>query len=136
MAFNNIYPVTYQPYYQPIQQPQAQPQPQPQSNSIVWVQGEAGAKSYMVGVNSSVILMDSENPFFYIKTADQAGMPTLRKFRFEEVTNVPQEQPQQQVQFDQYITRDEFEKRIAELNKSRNNNHRKQQPKKEVEVDG
>ena len=130
-AFNNGFPATYvspyqQPQYVPIQQPVAQ-QPQPQNNGLVWVQGEAGAKSYLVGAGQSVILMDSEDQFFYIKTADQSGMPILRKFRFEEVTN---QQQVSQTKNEDYVTREEFEKRMSELyskkNLNNNNNNRRE----------
>lgn len=57
---------------------------QPQS-PITWVQGEAGAKSYMVQPGTSALLMDSESQRFYIKTADQQGMPMqLRIFDYTE----------------------------------------------------
>lgn len=69
----------YQPMYQGIPdmrqfQPQMQPaqmQSQQQSGSgIIWVQGEEGAKAYMVAPGNSVLLMDSENSAFYIKSTD------------------------------------------------------------------
>ena len=62
---------------QPIISGSIQPQPTPptpQSNPI-WVQGEEGAKAYMVSPGSSVMLMDSENTVFYLKSSDQSGMP-------------------------------------------------------------
>lgn len=133
MNFNNAFPVNYQqPFYQ--QQPMYSfQQQQPQKTSgIIWVQGEAGAKAHVVDVGDAAILMDSEGSYFYIKYVNQAGMPFLEKYRFEKVTESPQETIQeQQTNFDQFITRDEFEKRISELS-SKNNNHRKQQPRKEV----
>lgn len=52
-----------------------QPMTQPQQNGIQWVQGEAGAKSYLVAAGNTVMLMDSEAPRFYIKTTDASGMP-------------------------------------------------------------
>lgn len=89
-----------------------QQQPQvPQTNQgILWVQGEAGAKSYLVAPNTSVLLMDSENSQFYIKTTDQAGMPTLRTFVYQEVTGSPQNaQKQQETNLDdKYVTRQEY----------------------------
>lgn len=60
-----------------VRQQQAQMQ-QPASNGIIWVQGEAGAKSYMVAPNSTVVLWDSENPVIYLKSADQNGIPSMR----------------------------------------------------------
>lgn len=86
---------------------------QPQSNGINWVQGEAGAKSYNINPGQSVLLMDSENNVFYIKTSDASGMPMpLRIFDYTE--RVQQKQPTQ-TQTNEYITRKEFEKRLSEL---------------------
>ena len=91
--FGQVNPL--QPQMDRLAQMQAQYQqpPQQQQNvnqGILWVQGEAGAKSYLVAPNTSVLLMDSENSQFYIKTTDQAGMPTLRTFVYQEVTGPPQ----------------------------------------------
>lgn len=112
----------YGQYFNPLQpqmdrlaQMQAQYQQQqpqvPQTNQgILWVQGEAGAKSYLVAPNTSVLLMDSENSQFYIKTTDQAGMPTLRTFAYQEVTGAPQngqKQPETNLD-DKYVTRQEY----------------------------
>lgn len=70
MAYNYGFPATYQPMYQPVQQTQ--------QNGIIWVQGEAGAKSYMVAPNSTVTLWDSENQTIYLKSADASGMPSIK----------------------------------------------------------
>ena len=71
MAYYNGFPATYQPIYQV-------PQTQNQQSSIIWVQGEAGAKSYMVAPNSTVTLWDSENQTIYLKSADASGMPSIK----------------------------------------------------------
>ena len=88
-----------------------QQQSQPVNQGILWVQGAAGAKSYLVAPNTSVLLMDSENSCFYIKTTDQAGIPTLRTFEYKEVTAVaspaPQKQPEMNMD-DKYVTRQEY----------------------------
>ena len=47
-------------------------------NSIIWVQGEAGAKSYLVAPNSTVQLWDSERQTIYLKSADASGMPSIK----------------------------------------------------------
>jgi hypothetical protein len=49
-----------------------------QNNGIIWVQGEAGAKSYMVAPNTTVQLWDSESQTIYLKSADASGMPSMR----------------------------------------------------------
>lgn len=79
-AFNYAFPVGYQPMY-----PQQNLQPQqPQQNGVNWVQGLAGAKAFMVAPGQTAFLMDSEGQTFYMKSADQSGMPTLRVFDFQE----------------------------------------------------
>ncbi len=127
MAFGQPYnPMGQSPYYQPqtampdqlaqLRAPyQAQPQMpmQPQSNGIVWVQGEAGAKSYMVGAGNSVLLMDSEGQTFYLKSADASGMPRLQVFDYSERLPVQKQTAPQPVQ--DFVTREEFNALLARL---------------------
>ncbi len=101
MVYNNGFPETYQngypqnnfpnygyaiqapqygqPQYQQVtqtQQPIQQNQNnQQQSNSIIWVQGEAGAKAYPLAPNNKILLMDSENPVLYVKSVNASGIP-------------------------------------------------------------
>lgn len=76
MASYNAYQPYFPQYYNPqYQQPQQQTQV---SNGIIWVQGEAGAKSYMVAPNNTVQLWDSESQTIYLKSADASGMPSMR----------------------------------------------------------
>ncbi len=126
------YPNQYQPYqyqYAPQVQPpmdrlqqlqaqQYQQMPQqsiqqpPQTNQgLLWVQGEAGAKSYLVAPNTTVLLMDSEGSRFYLKSTDNAGMPSLRVFEYSEVSqNTSQDQNTAQIDLDgKYVTRAEYE---------------------------
>lgn len=81
MAYNGIFPIGYQPAYYPqqyqVQQPQ-QAQVTQQNSGIIWVQGEAGAKSYLVAPNSTVQLWDSEKQTIYLKSADASGMPSMK----------------------------------------------------------
>ena len=101
-------------YNQAINVPQMQPA-QPQVNQgLLWVSGEIGAKSYLVAPNSTVLLMDSDAQRFYLKSADNAGMPSLRIFEYREVTNLPQNVPQalntDLKELDgKYVTREEYE---------------------------
>ena len=86
MAYNNGFPVGYQSA--PIYYPQSNVSPMmnnlpqaPQnnaSNGIIWVQGEAGAKSYLVAPNNTVQLWDSESQTIYLKSADASGMPSMK----------------------------------------------------------
>lgn len=96
------------------------PPPQPTSNGILWVQGEEGAKAYMVAAGSSAMLMDSDANVFYIKSADESGVPRpLRIFDYAERTAAQRTptQPTQQPAVE-YVPRAEFDAlaaRVAEL---------------------
>ena len=69
--------------------------------TIKWVQGLEGAKSYQLMPNSNVVLMDSENDgMFYIKSSDNVGMCKIRTFKYKEK---------------EYITRDELMEMLKEL---------------------
>ena len=96
MAYGNMFPAGYgQQYYpqypqmqQQIQQPQQIPQGQQMqsgASSLTWVQGLAGAKSYLVAPNSTVQLWDSEAPRIYLKSADASGMPSMRILSYKEI---------------------------------------------------
>lgn len=88
---------------------------QPQTSGINWVQGEAAAKSYALGQNQSVLLMDSEDNVFYIKSTDNSGIPRpLRIFDYKERITTPKEEVVSKPKED-YITREEFEKRLMEI---------------------
>lgn len=96
------------------------------NNNQIWVQGEAGAKAYPVAAGNSIMLLDSEGNTFYIKTMDSNGVPLpLRIFDYtERVTQTTQAtagvnamDTKNNVDIEKdYITRDEFEKRLSELN--------------------
>ena len=89
MAYGNTFPVGYQNYYAP----QYQPPQQAGNSSIIWVQGEAGAKSYLVAPNNTVQLWDSENQTIYLKSADASGMPSMRILDYTIRSEAPQNVP-------------------------------------------
>ena len=87
MAYGNYGGTYYNPYMAAATQPQQVqvPQQPPTQSSILWVQGEAGAKAYPVDAGNSVLLMDTEDSVMYIKTVDVSGMPQpLRVFDYVE----------------------------------------------------
>lgn len=102
-------------YQQTVNIPQMQAVPQPQVNQgLLWVSGEVGAKSYLVAPNSTVLLMDSDAQRFYLKSADNAGMPSLRIFEYSEITNAPTTSLNapnldENVLNDKFVTREEYE---------------------------
>ncbi len=147
MAYNNYFPNYQQPNYYPQQQI---PQPQitqqqsviPQNNSnqitssIIWVQGEAGAKSYLVAPNTTIALWDSERKTIYLKSADASGMPSMKYIDYTIREN--NQLTQNNNDSVDYATRDDIEnlqneivglrKKIESINAKRNNNtsHKKE----------
>lgn len=110
MAFNNGFPVNYQQYYQPQVTTQVQ-QPQNNSNGIIWVQGETGAKSYLVAPNTTVQLWDSESQTIYLKSADVSGMPTMKVLDYtirDNQTSNNTVQTDLTEQHNEYATKDEI----------------------------
>lgn len=106
-------------YYMPNQQPMGQleqlrmQQPQQSANRqiapMIWVQGETGAKSYMVAPGNSVPLWDSERQTIYIKSCDASGMPSMRVLDYtERLQERPQPVAAAQPAPD-YVTRAEFD---------------------------
>ena len=62
----------------------------------------------MVAPGATVLLMDSDANRFYIKSADQSGMPTMRMFEYTELDpNATRQQPAHDMTT-QYVTRDEY----------------------------
>lgn len=76
---------------------------QPYGEQLIRVTGLDGAKAYQMRPNSAVALFDGAEDIFYLKSTDGAGFPTIRVFRFEEVTATPAAAPV-------YITKAEFER--------------------------
>lgn len=98
-----------------IPQTMQQSQPPQTNQGLLWVQGEAGAKSYLVAPNTTVLLMDSEGSRFYLKSTDNAGMPSLRVFEYSEVSqNAPQALQSAQGNLDEYVTRQEYSRLQAQ----------------------
>jgi len=117
MAYNNPFPIGYQPaqmYYPQQYQPSTGPTMpsgafSQQSGGIIWVQGESGAKSYLVAPNSTVQLWDSESQTIYLKSADASGMPSIKTLDYTirdiRPANAPVSPANQRVD---YVTRDEL----------------------------
>ena len=117
-----------------VTQPSMPSQPmQQQSSQIIWVSGEAGAKSYLVAPGNTVMLLDAENSVFYLKSADASGMPLpLRIFDYKERTTTAQQAfggvvTGEGVNLDNFVTRKEFDELKASIasqptpKKSKNN---------------
>ena len=108
-----MYPIYTNPYQQMVTAPQQQ--------TIQYVNGKQSAETYQMPANSSVILMDSNLPRFYMKQTDASGMTTIKAYDFKEAE---EEKPQE------YVTKQEFEKFKASMkgvkHESTNDANRKQ----------
>ena len=114
MAYNSYFPMGYQPYYPQMAQPQAGGQmSQPNNGGLTWVQGESGAKSYLVAPNQTVTLWDSEANVIYLKSADASGMPSIRILDYT-MRDTAQRQPD--VKMSGYATMDEIKRLQNEIN--------------------
>lgn len=120
----NYFPATYQPMNNMQNNLQNNNAFQNNQSSIVWVQGIEGAKAYPVATGNSVLLMDSEESVFYIKTTDPSGMPQpLRVYDYTE----RMAKAEANVDMSSYVTRDELEERLKKITA------KKSKKKKEVE---
>lgn len=102
--YNNPMPDRITPYGGQYQQPQ--PASQNSNNGVIWVQGEEGAKAYMVAPGNTVQLWDVENPVIYLKSADVSGMPSMRIFDLVERSATPKMPPE--IPREEFVTRKEF----------------------------
>lgn len=128
MTYNNYYtqPYNYTPitplptlgYSMPSQQmPQKNYMNNANNSGIHWVQGEAAARAYYVEDGGKVLLLDLEKDVFYIKSVDASGMPLpLRVFEYKEIsTETPKNISQVGQENTQYITKQEFEERMSQI---------------------
>lgn len=121
MAFYQPYPQPY-PYQDQLNQlrtanpMQGYPMPRQDPNGLTWVQGEAGAKSWIITPGSTVLLMDSESMRFYLKSADMNGVPSLRTFEYNEVGAQKPQEPANFVTLESFNEfRDDILKRLEDL---------------------
>ena len=94
------------------------PIPQQSTNSVmvVFVDGEAGARSYPVAAGNTVMLMDFNSNNFWLKSTDTTGMPQqLRTFEFKEIIQQPAQSPTGVSREEFNSLSDKLDKLIAEL---------------------
>lgn len=118
MYGNNYYGMNYGGYPNPYtgvpdglsQLRAAQGQQAPAMPGMIWVLGEAEARSYPVAANTTVVLWDKDTPTIFIKSADASGIPSLRVLEWKDRSPAPQAAPA-----GEYITRKEFEEWAAKF---------------------
>lgn len=97
-------------FYNPQMMNPTPVQPQEQTQNLIRVNGIEGAKAYQMPANSTVALFDSNDDVMYVKSTDGARFPSIRTFKFEEVTETTKSEEKQD-----YISRKEFEEFKKEL---------------------
>jgi hypothetical protein len=130
---NNPYYNTYGGYtqhYTPTPQYnnyQTQQQTQPQQTYIplTFVNGEVGAKAFIMQPNSTIYMQDSDSDKLFIKKSDAQGKSTMRKFKLVELDDNDQiiENKVQKDMSSNFISKEqlealkqEFEGKLSELN--------------------
>lgn len=84
------------------------------SDERIWVQGEAGAKSYLVARGATVTLWDSESAVIYLKSVDLNGKPHMEiidltyRNRNQSIQSKDQDNPSN-ININSYVTREEYD---------------------------
>lgn len=118
-AYNNYYPMSYQPYmYQAQAQPQMPAQspqmPQIQQTGMIWVNSMLEAQNYPVAPNNAVALWDSTSSTIYLKQADASGRPSFKTFDLVERTQASNAKAESSVE---YATKDELNVLVESIKK-------------------
>ena len=87
-------------------------------NTFAWSQGEEAAKAYPVAPGNTIVLIDSDKPIMYMKTADLSGRPQPMQIRYlvsqEEYDKIHNVKISNQNE-EEFVTKEYFDKCIAEL---------------------
>lgn len=128
MAMNGYY--GYNPYgsnYFP-----ANPQGNGNNNGLIWVQGEAAAKSWYVQPGTTAALWDSESQTIYLKSADPSGMPSMKVLDYT-IRDAQKPQEGSPAPKAEYVTREDLQAvygRIEDLKEEIESLSIKRAPKK------
>lgn len=100
---------------------------QKQFNQYAYVNGIEGAKAFPMTPDTRIMLMDQNEPIFYMKASNMLGQSTITVYRFEEVQQGTQTQEPcsapQQTPVPEFLTKDDIKpliERIAKLEKAGN----------------
>lgn len=137
--YTNYFPATYQPVYpqyqqqlqyqQPqVQQPQVQQQTQQQMMTpptihaeIVQVANRQEALNFPVGAGQAQMMMEKDDSAIYVKTAFANGQSNLVEYY--------RKMPEPDTPQKDYVTREEFEQRLSELAKPKQQQRQERKPK-------
>ena len=102
-----------QQHQQPIQQAQqAQQQPSSRMVEVVPASSEQAAKEFPVPAGATQMIIGSDDSFIAVKAVSMTGQVT-----FDIYDKRPPAPPEKPIDLGLFVTRDELEKRLAELKK-------------------
>lgn len=82
MAYFPNYPQQFYPQYQQMVQPQMMQPQNAMPDDRIFVQGEVGAKAYIVAPGNTVTLWDSESATIFRKTVNAQGVPVMQRIKY------------------------------------------------------
>lgn len=89
MAFYNPYQ-QYNPYgYAPVSPQNGAGSVLPQQSQIIRVNGKNGAEAFRMAPNSSILLMDENDPIVWLKTSDGASYCTVTPYTIAPYQSAP-----------------------------------------------
>lgn len=106
----------------PIQQPQPQAQPQPQQAmpfvyespiQAVRFSTEEEAKAFIVFPNSTAVFIDEAKHKIYLKTANQAGISSIRSYEESKDGADKKEDPSSQIDFDNFVKKEQLNRFVT-----------------------
>ena len=126
-VFNQGFPASYNPMYPQMNYmpPQQEAVPQQNDSGLMFVNGLNEASAWVVQPGHRAFLMDRNANTFYVKSVNENGMPNpLEIYDYKKRDNVSQNEPQ--IDTPEYITREEFEERLAKLTPKRQTRRKKE----------
>lgn len=103
------------------------------TNDLIFVLDESAARSYPVGNGKKVTLWDKNLPQFYIKAVDMNGVPSFRKFKFEEILDAPPVIEPAKSVTDEYVTKADFDAFANKIFDKLNERHNYKKPQQNKE---
>lgn len=100
----------YAPNYAPTYSYAPTPMNAPKPSDLLQVNGLEGARNYPVSPNCRVVLFDSNQDIFYIKSTDAGGYPSISAFQFAPIQEQSQSAPN-------YATKEDLSSLMDQINK-------------------
>lgn len=82
---------------------------------ITWVNGEDAARSYPIPYNSTMLLMDQENPVLYVKTVDNIGR--IVDFEVYDLINRSPKKEEANFNAEDFVKKTDLQEMLDSINK-------------------